>query len=127
MRVETKKIVVKDAITIEGSKSVRSASSFMNYFNVDCLLVTDDKYPVGIITRSDLDKNEMDLDVVEINEVMSEPLIWVRYNTTLSEVAELMEQESINKVPIFGNLSSGPILLGVYVHKEERLEIMEEA
>ena len=121
MGIDVKEIVVKDVITISRDKSVRSASSMMGYFNVKCLLVMEEDYPVGMVTRSDIDKS-LDPDMVDVGSVMSDPLVWVRYNTTLTEVAELMETENVSKVPIFGNLSSGPVLLGMYMHEKVELE-----
>ena len=121
MGIDVKEIAVKDIITIGRGKSVRSASSMMGYFNVKCLLVMEEDYPVGIVTRSDIDKS-LDPDMVDVGSVMSDPLVWVRYNTTLTEVAELMETENVSKVPIFGNLSSGPVLLGMYMHEKVELE-----
>jgi CBS domain-containing protein len=121
MGIDVKEIVVKDVITIRRDKSVRSASSMMGYFNVKCLLVMEEDYPVGMVTRSDIGKS-LDPDMVDIGSVMSDPLVWVRYNTTLTEVAELMETENVSKVPIFGNLSSGPVLLGMYMHEKVELE-----
>ncbi len=124
MGIDVKEIVVKDVITIGRDKSVRSASSMMGYFNVKCLLVMEEDYPVGMVTRSDIDKS-LDPDMVDVGSVMSDPLVWVRYNTTLTEVAELMETENVSKVPIFGNLSSGPVLLGMYMHEKQELEPLE--
>ncbi len=124
MGIEGKEIRVKDVITIGRHKSARSALGIMGYFNMDCLLVMEDDYPVGMVTRSDINKS-LDLDMDEIGSIMSEPLVWVRYNTTLTEVAELMETEKVNKVPIFGNLSSGPVLLGMYVHERKEPESIE--
>ena len=121
MGIDVKEIVVKDIITIGRGKSVRSTSSMMGYFNVKCLLVMEEDYPVGMVTRSDIDKS-LDPDMVDVGSVMSDPLVWVRYNTTLTEVAELMETENVSKVPIFGNLSSGPVLLGMYMHEKVELE-----
>jgi IMP dehydrogenase len=123
MVINTKEIVVRDAITIDREKSVRSAVSLMNYFKVSNLIVTESDYPVGIFTAKDVPASEQEM--LTVGNVMSEPLKWVRYNTTLSEVAEIMEEEKISKIPIFGNLSSGPILLGVYVHdkKDVKLEL----
>jgi CBS domain-containing protein len=120
MRIDTKEIVVRDAITIDREKSVRSAVSFMNYFKVDSLIVTEGDYPVGMFTAKDVPTSEQEM--TKVGDVMSEPLKWVRYNTTLSEVAEIMEYEQVGRLPIFGNLSSGPILLGVYVHKAKPVE-----
>ena len=105
MVIDTKEIVVRDAITIDREKSVRSAVSFMNYFKVSSLIVTEEDYPVGMFTVNDVPASEQEM--LTVGDVMSEPLKWVRYNTTLSEVAETMEYEKISKIPIFGNLSSG--------------------
>jgi len=126
MGVDAKKIGVRDVITLDRGKSVRSASSLMGYFRVDSLLVTDNDHPVGIVTRSDIERRKTDLDMVDIGEIMSEPLVWTRYNTTLTEVAEIMELEMIRRLPIFGNLSSGPIILGMYVHERASVPLKAE-
>ena len=125
MGIDTKEIVVRDAITIDREKSVRSAVSFMNYFKVKGLVVTEADYPVGMFTIKNVPSTEQEM--LTVGDVMSEPLMWVRYNTTLSEVAEIMEDERISRIPIFGNLSSGPILLGVYVHEEKTVKKEIEA
>mgnify|MGYP002725677254 CR=1 FL=1 len=117
MGTDAREIGVRDVITIDGGKSVRSASSLMGYFKVDSLLVTKDIHPVGIVTKRDIERRKTDPDLVDIGKIMSEPLIWTRYNTTLTEVAEIMDIEKIRRLPIFGNLSSGPILLGMFVRE----------
>ena len=92
----------------------------MNYFKVNTLIVTEANYPVGMFTLKDAP--EVNQELTSVGEAMSEPLKWVRYNTTLSEVAEVMEEEEINRLPIFGNLSTGPVLLGVYVHESTKIK-----
>ena len=129
MTVEVKKIVVKDIVKVHKERPVASAKSLMNYFNLNALIVTDGDEPIGIITPSDIQKRvidkKLDPHTVLIEEVFSDPLVWVRYNTTLTEVAEIMEAENINKIPVFGNLSNGPILLGLYVYEPSQ-EVMVE-
>ncbi len=66
---------------------------------------------------------KLDPHLTTIGEITSKPLIWTRYNTTLTEVAEIMEEKEVNKIPIFGNLSNGPILLGLYVHNKKEVLI----
>jgi CBS domain-containing protein len=123
--VEVKNIVVKDVITVKKERSVASAKSLMTYFNLDALIVTDDDEPIGIVTLADIQSRvvdqELDPHVTIVGEIQSEPLVWVRYNTTLTEVGEIMEEEHINRVPIFGNLSNGPILLGIYVNEPREI------
>lgn len=125
MAVEVKNIVVKDVITVKKERSVASAKSLMTYFNLDALIVTDDDEPIGIVTLADIQSRvvdqELDPHVTIVGEIQSEPLVWVRYNTTLTEVGEIMEEEHINRVPIFGNLSNGPILLGIYVNEPREI------
>ena len=127
MTIMVRDIVVKDVITVRKDRTVASAKSLMTYFNLDTLIVTDIEEPIGIITLSDIEKrvNEKKLDsqIVQVGEVCSKPLIWVRYNATLTEVVEIMEEEKIKRLPIFGNLSNGPILLGLYVHEPKKIEV----
>ena len=125
MAVEVKNIVVRDVITVKKERSVASAKSLMTYFNLDALIVTEEDEPVGIITLADIQDRvvdqELDPHVTIVGEIHSEPLVWVRYNTTLTEVGEIMEEEHINRLPIFGNLSNGPILLGIYVNEPRKI------
>jgi CBS domain-containing protein len=127
--VEVKNIAVKDIVKVYKDRSVASAKSLMSYFNLDALIVTDCDEPIGIITQGDIQRKVLDekLDphTVLVEEIFSAPMIWVRYNTTLTEVAEIMEAERITKIPIFGNLSNGPILLGLYVYEASQ-EVMVE-
>lgn len=127
MTIKFRDIVVKDVITVRKDRNVASAKSLMTYFNLDALIVTDIEEPIGIITLTDIEKRviekKLDSQIVQVGEACSEPLIWVRYNTTLTEVAEIMEEEKIRRLPIFGNLSNGPILLGLYVHEPQKIEV----
>ena len=119
MGIDTRDIVVRDAITMDRERSVKSAVSFMNYFKVNTLIVTEANYPVGMFTIKDAPKSNQEF--ITLGEAMSEPLLWVRYNTTLSEVAEFMKEKQISRLPIFGNLTTGPVLLGVYVHESTKI------
>jgi CBS domain-containing protein len=125
--VEAKRIVIRDVITVRKERTVASVSSLMGYFNLDALIVTDVDEPVGIVTLTDIEKRvlnkELDPYLVNVGEICSEPLLWVRYNSTLTEVAQVMEEERIKKLPIFGKLNSGPVLLGLYVYEPSEIEL----
>ena len=127
MRIDVKNIMVKDIITVGKDRTVASAKSLMNYFNLDALIITNEEEPIGLVTSSDIQKRvlekKLDLHLTTVGEINSKPLIWTRYNTTLTEVAEIMEEKEVNKIPIFGNLSNGPILLGLYVHNKKEVLI----
>jgi CBS domain-containing protein len=125
--VEANRIVIKDIITVRKDRKVASASSLMSYFNLDALIVIDEDDPAGIVTLTDIEKRvlnkNLDPHLVNVGEIYSEPLLWVRHNTTLPEVAQIMKEEKVKKLPIFGNLSSGPILLGLYVYEPYEIEV----
>ena len=127
LRIDVKNIMVKDIITVGKDRTVASAKSLMNYFNLDALIITNEEEPIGLVTSSDIQKRvlekKLDLHLTTVGEITSKPLIWTRYNTTLTEVAEIMEEKEVNKIPIFGNLSNGPILLGLYVHNKKEVLI----
>jgi CBS domain-containing protein len=125
--VEANRIQIKDIITVRKDRKVASASSLLNYFNLDALIVTDEDEPIGIVTPADLEKRVLnkglDPHLINVGDVCSEPLLWVKYNTTLTEVAQIMRDEGVKKLPIFGNLSSGPILLGLYIYQPYEIEL----
>mgnify|MGYP006280199543 CR=1 FL=1 len=127
LRIDVKNIMVKDIITVGKDRTVASAKSLMNYFNLDALIITNEEEPIGLVTSSDIQKRvlekKLDPHLTTVGEINSKPLIWTRYNTTLTEVAEIMEEKEVNKIPIFGNLSNGPILLGLYVHNKKEVLI----
>ena len=75
-------------------------------------------YLVGIVTKGDIEKGKTALDMVDVGSIKSETLIWTKYNNTQTKVAETMEFENIKRLPIFGNLPSGPIMLGMQPHEK---------
>jgi hypothetical protein len=75
-------------------------------------------YLVGIVTKGDIEKGKTALDMVDVGSIKSKTLIWTKYNTTQTKVAETMEFENIKRLPIFGNLPSGPIMLGMQLHEK---------
>ena len=89
----------------------------MKYFKVDCLIVVDNKEPVGIITLNDIHNrvynSNLDPNIILVGETMSEPIFWVTPSTPESEAFQIILEKKISQLPVIGNLSSGPILLGI--------------
>ncbi len=120
---------MKDALTIDAFKPVSLAKSYMNYFNLGALVVMEDGEPVGLITRSDIKRiveKGLDLELICVGEAASKPLVWVKHNTTLKEVAEVMSEKGIRKVPVFGFTSRGPLLLGLYEY-EDHVKVLAQS
>jgi len=122
-------LVLQDAITIRADYPVKYADSLMKYFGAECLVVTLDGEPVGMLTDGDIvrkvETEKSDPHLVLVQEVMSEPLYWVESGLPNEEVLRIMEEKDVDRLPIIGNLASRPVLLGMLTHKQALLE--EEA
>jgi CBS domain-containing protein len=119
-------VMVKDVITINHGYPVKYAESLMKYFGVGCLVVLKDREPTGMITRRDIEtkvnNTPEDPLITMVEEVMSEPLLWVSPKTPLTEAVDIMLDKDIQRLPVISNLSRGPTLLGLL----ERMELEGE-
>ncbi|MFH0850609.1 MAG: CBS domain-containing protein [Candidatus Bathyarchaeota archaeon] len=117
MSISVEDVMITDVITIKPDYPVKYADSLMKYFNIDCLVVVDEGLPVGILTDNDIVRKvymmKHDPHLLLVREVMSTPLIWVTPSTPLHEAADIMKEKNVHKLPVIGNLSSGPVLLGL--------------
>jgi CBS domain-containing protein len=96
----------------------------MKYFKTNSLIVMDDKKPRGIITHSDLEKRvyEKKLDplLVNVEEIMSQPLIYININATEEQADNLLMEHKIKQLPIITNIEEKKIPLGMYTKTENR-------
>ena len=103
----------------------------MKYFGAECLVVTQDGEPVGMLTDGDIerkvDSEKSDPHLVQVRDVMSEPLYWVESGLPNEEALRIMEEKDVDRLPIVGNLASKPVLLGLLTHKPAPLEEEAEA
>lgn len=109
--------MISDVITVKRDCIVKHAESLMKYFKIDCLIVVEKKEPVGIITLNDINNrvynSNLDPNIILVEEIMSEPIFWVTPSTPEDEAHQILLEKKINQLPVIGNLSSGPILLGI--------------
>ncbi len=128
-RVE--ELVLQDAITIRADYPVKYADSLMKYFGVECLVVTQDGEPVGMLTDGDIvrkiDTERDDPHLVLVRDIMSEPLFWVESGVPNEEALRVMDEKDVDRLPIIGNLASRPVLLGMLTHKPAAREEEAEA
>jgi CBS domain-containing protein len=115
--INVEDVMITDVITIKPDYPVKYADSLMKYFSIGCLVVVDEGLPVGILTDNDIIRRvymmKQDPHLLLVREVMTTPLIWVTPDTPLHEAADIMTQKNIRRLPVIGNLSSGPVLLGL--------------
>ena len=98
-----KDVMKKDLVTVDSTKSIKEAASLMNSQDVGCVIVTKDNTPIGILTERDFVKRiaaeEKELSE-PVSQVMSSPLLSVKPDDTVWDIAEVMKVKNIHKVPV---------------------------
>lgn len=101
-----KDVMNKDLLTIPSDNSIKQATTLMDEKNVGCVIVTEDKKPIGILTERDFIKRiaskEKNL-TNPISDVMSSPLISISAEETIWEAAESMKKNNIHKMAVKSN------------------------
>ncbi len=114
-------LILQDAITIRADYPVKYADSLMKYFRVECLVVTLDGEPVGMLTDGDIARKVKtegnDPHLMLVQDIMSEPLYWVESGLPNEEALRVMKEKDVDRLPIIGNLASRPVLLGMLTNK----------
>jgi diguanylate cyclase (GGDEF)-like protein/PAS domain S-box-containing protein len=86
-------IMSRDVITLGPEEPLKSAIEKMDFNNVSCVVVVEEKKPVGILTERDiiyLMGNNVEFDTVSLQSVMNSPVIAISEETEIPEAANLM-------------------------------------
>jgi CBS domain-containing protein len=104
MVVCAKDFMTKEVVTVGADKSVLDAAKLMTDYEVGSVVVLQGGKPVGIVTDRDIIVRAvakgMRLEEVSVDEIMSKPLVTVKPDVSIIEVAKLMDQKSIRRVPV---------------------------
>jgi CBS domain-containing protein len=105
--LKVKDVMVGEVITIEANVTVRKAVRLMNNREIGCLVVVQDGKPAGIVTERDMLKRVLvagrDPRAVEVDEVMSKPLLFMEPEKEIEEAVKLMFKHKIKKLPVVEN------------------------
>jgi CBS domain-containing protein len=96
---------VKDVVTAGAHEPVREIARRLREADVGCVIVLDDgKEPVGLVTDRDLTvrvvAKGLDADATTAAEVMTPSLIRVDAGAGLQEVARVMSENGVRRVPV---------------------------
>jgi len=98
-----KDLMTKNVITVDLSKTIFDAAILMSEKEIACLIIIDDKTPIGIVTERDFVRKvvakKTPLDA-KISEIMSKPLITVDPDSSLRDAARLMINNKIRRLPV---------------------------
>jgi len=98
-----KDLMTKQVITIDLNKTVFDAAVLMSEKEIACLVVMDDKTPIGIVTERDFVRKVVSKKIPlndKISEIMSKPLITIDPDSSLRDAARLMINNKIRRLPV---------------------------
>ena len=107
-----KDIMKKTVISVDSSMTVKDAAKMMKDAGVGCVVVMEKNLAVGIVTERDFIRKVIAQEKpssMVVKEIMSSPLIVINPDETVWELAELMKQRRIHKVPV----TEGERLVGI--------------
>lgn len=108
------KLMSRRVVTIDVSSSVFDATREIMDRDIGCVVVLKDKKVVGIVTKGDVLREavmkRLDPQQLNIERIMSQPVLTVEPTKTLAEASALMAQENLTKLPV---LSKNGELLGI--------------
>lgn len=98
------KIMTRNVITLDYTKTVHDAAVLMAKKRVGCVVVTTNGKPYGIITERDIVKGIGGTDIsiknATLEEFASRPLVYVEAQQSIEEIAEIMIKNKIRKLPV---------------------------
>jgi CBS domain-containing protein len=98
-----KDIMKKPVLSIDSSMTIKDAAKMMEDAKIGSIIVTEKNTVVGILTERDFVRRIVAQGKpfsTKIKEVMSSPLIVIRPDETVWELAELMKIKQIHRVPV---------------------------
>lgn len=102
-----KDIMRRQVVTIDSSMTIKDAAKMMEDSKVSCLVVTEENTPKGILTERDFVTKITSTEKspsISVREVMSSPLIAITPSATAKNLAELMKETKIHKVPVVDDI-----------------------
>ena len=98
-----KDIMKHQVVTVDSSMTVMDTAKIMDDAGIGCVVVIEKNIAVGIVTERDFVKRVVSRGIAlstPIKQIMSSPLIVVNPEENIWEVAELMKQRRVHKIPV---------------------------
>ena len=115
--------IIKDfmstpVLSVNADATAEDAAKEMEEKKVSCLLVKENKEPIGIITTTDLVKRVMakglDPKTTKLESILSKPLITINHYLTRSDANEMMQRNKIKHIAV----TEGTNVLGILTLKD---------
>ena len=134
-KIPVKEFMVKNVVTVNSIDSIKETAKKMYTKRVGSAIVLENNKPVGIITVRDIVNSigpfENPLET-EVKQIMSQPLIHIHPDESIIDVAEIMTNKNIHKLPVIINdeilgiiSSSDLVVIFSMLKKEDLAEIFK--
>ena len=97
--VQVREIMTKGVTFLDSSNTVEEAAKLMN----ETIVVMDNLVVSGIVTERDIVRRVMAQNKppsTKLQEIMSSPIVVINPDESISELAQLMRDRKIHKVPV---------------------------
>jgi CBS domain-containing protein len=113
---ELRKIMKKDVVTVRPDDDIRHAAQLMEKHNIGCVVVVEDRKPLGVLTERDYVRTASRgcAPDTKVAAVMSTPPVTCESNKKAAEAYVLMATNRIDHLPITEN----SLLVGIVVVRD---------
>ncbi len=96
------KIMTKTVVTAGREFMLRDAISRMAEYSISCIVVEEDRHPVGVLTERDVVRlfRGIDIENLMAGEVMMHPVRTIPSNAPVHEAARIMNKEKIRRLVV---------------------------
>lgn len=128
--IPVKEFMVRKIVTVKSEASLKEVAKTMYVNKVGSVIILENNKPVGIVTTRDIVNSIGPFDnslYSPVKEIMSQPLIHVHPDESITDVAEIMTSKNIHKLPvmiedeILGIISSSDLVVIFTMIKKEDL------
>ena len=110
--ITVSEIMVEDVATVTPEMTAAEASRTIRERDIGSVVVVRNGSPVGIVTEGDFARHlceRHNLGPVELEAIMSTPLVTIEPDESLLEAAEVLQTESIKHLPVVENGGEGTL------------------
>jgi len=104
MTASVEKLMSERVVTIDMASSVFDAAREIMDRDIGCVVVLKERKVVGIITKGDILREavmkRLDPSALNVERIMSQPVLTVGMTDTLTEASNLMSEENLTKLPV---------------------------
>ena len=104
MTAPVEKLMSERVVTIDIASSVFDAAREIMDRDIGCVVVLKERKVVRIITKGDILREavmkRLDPSALNVERIMSQPVLTVGMTDTLTEASNLMSEENLTKLPV---------------------------